>query len=269
MSFLKKNIADGSLKLAAVCLMLSMIAISGCTESNKKMPDDKLAASEELDDSFETDFDIFEEEYSEKAVGIEDPLEGINRIMFGVNDTLYFWVVKPVAEGYEGIVPGDVRLCIGNFFQNLGTPARFVNCHLQGNVEKADIELQRFLINTTFGIAGFGDPAKDEHNLPAPPAEDLGQTLAVYGIDDGWYLVLPLLGPSTTRDAAGKLGDLFLNPLYYLDHEETLYSLVGTKYVNIASQHTGEYEKFKKDAVDPYVAMRDIYLQYRKRQIEE
>ena len=263
------NFTSLLLRASLVCLAVSAIMVSGCAESEKSGAGTKISAESELDELMADEFDAFDAEYAEKAVEIEDPLEDLNRFMFGVNDALYFWVVKPVTEGYEWAVPGDARVCIGNFFNNLGTPARFVSCHLQGNVEKADIELKRFLINTTFGIAGFGDPAKDEHGLEAPSPEDLGQTLAVWGMDDGWYLVMPLLGPSTTRDSLGMIGDYFLNPLFYIDHEETLYSLLGAKYVNLSSQHSGEYELLKKDSVDPYVALRDIYLQYRKSQIKE
>ena len=250
-------------------LGLLAVMVCGCNESKKAGNDDIKIVSHDLDEPLENDFELFEEEYSEKAVVIDDPLEDINRFMFGVNDTLYFIVVRPVTDGYIWIVPKDVRTGVGNFFQNLGSPARFVNCHLQGKVDKADIELSRFLINTTFGIAGIWDPALEDHGLEAPSAEDLGQTLAVAGFEDGCYLVLPLLGPSTLRDGIGQVGDLFLNPLFYVDPREAAYIAAGTKYVNIASFHTGEYENFKEEAVDPYIAMRDIYLQYRKKKIEE
>lgn len=257
-------------RFVLVCLGLMVVMVSGCSESKKASQGNaKVAYQQELDEPLENDFELFEEEYSQKAVTVEDPMEEFNRLMFDINDTLYFVVLKPVTDGYVWIVPKDVRTGVGNFFQNLGTPARFVNCHLQGNVEKADIELSRFLINTTYGIAGIWDPALEEHGLEAPSPEDLGQTLAVWGYEDGCYLVLPLLGPSTLRDGVGQVGDIFMNPLFYVNPREAAYIAGGTKYINISSLHQGEYENFKEDSVDPYVAMRDIYLQYRKKKIEE
>ena len=189
--------------------------------------------------------------------------------MFGINDVIYFWLLKPVAETYEGIVPRFVRLGIRNFFGNISTPVRFVNCHLQGKTAAADTELNRFLINTTVGVLGFGDPAKDQHNLQPPPAEDLGQSLATFGFENGFYLVLPFFGPSTLRDAVGKVGDLFLNPTNYVDPTETAIAISATKHANEKSFHTGEYEDFKAAAVDPYIAMRQAYIQYRNKEIQE
>ena len=104
----------------------------------------------------------------------------------------------------------------GNFFENLTTPARFVNCLLQGKGPEADRELRRFGINTTAGVLGFGDPAYDRWGLK-PAEEDLGQTLAVYGLGDGFYVVWPLFGPSTLRDSVGMVGDSFLNPVRYVE----------------------------------------------------
>jgi phospholipid-binding lipoprotein MlaA len=227
--------------------------------------DDIVDANEEAADD---DFDLLEEEFAEQMVEVADPLEGLNRIMFGINDILYFWVAKPVTQVYEGVVPAPVRIGVGNFFHNLTTPIRFVNCHLQGKVDAADIELKRFLINTTSGILGFGDPARDKMGLE-PVEEDLGQTLAVHGFGNGFYMVLPLLGPSTLRDAVGFVGDQFLNPVRYVEPWEVSIGISGTKAVNEGSFHIGEYETFKSSAVDPYVAMRQAYIQYRAKQIKE
>jgi phospholipid-binding lipoprotein MlaA len=214
------------------------------------------------------DFDLLDEELTEHMAEIADPLEGLNRIMFGINDTLYFWVAKPVTQVYKAVAPEPVRICIGNFFHNLTTPVRFVNCHLQGKVDSADIELKRFIINTTSGILGFGDPARDKMGLE-PVEEDLGQTLAVHGFGNGFYIVWPLLGPSTLRDTVGFAGDQFLNPVRYVEPWELSIGISGTKIVNESSFYIGEYETFKSSAIDPYVAMRQAYIQYRNRQIRQ
>jgi len=227
---------------------------------------DNIADANE--EATEDDYDLLEEEFAEQMVEVADPLEGLNRIMFGINDILYFWVAKPVTQIYKGVVPEPVRISVDNFFHNLTTPIRFVNCHLQGKVDSADIELKRFLINTTSGILGFGDPARDKMGLE-PVEEDLGQTLAVHGFGNGFYMVLPLLGPSTLRDTVGFVGDQFLNPVRYVEPWEVSIGISGTKAINEGSFHIGEYETFKSSAIDPYVAMRQAYIQYRTKQIKE
>jgi phospholipid-binding lipoprotein MlaA len=214
------------------------------------------------------EFDFLEDELTEQMVEIADPLEPWNRLMFHVNDGLYFWVAKPVAQVYTDLAPEPVRIGISNFFQNLTTPVRFVNCLLQGKGDSAGTEFNRFVINTTSGVLGFGDPARDEHGLE-PVEEDLGQTLAVAGFDNGFYIVWPLLGPSTVRDSVGEVGDMFLNPVFYVDHTETTIGISAVKVTNESSFHIGEYEAFKSESLDPYVAMRNMYIQYRNKKIQE
>ena len=266
------------MKLKFLAFIILALTVTGCAASEKNSlanltdfhnSKNIKSSSNDLTESFDDDdFDLLEEELSEKIVEINDPLEPVNRIMYGINDTLYFWVAKPCAETIEQVVPEPARIGILNFFNNLTTPVRLVNCLLQGKGEAADTEFRRFLINTTVGIAGFGDPALDEYGLQ-PVKEDLGQTLAVYGLEDGFYIVWPLLGPSTLRDSAGKVGDIFLNPVFYVEHTETAISISAVKVANESSFHTGEYETFKEAALDPYVAMREAYIQYRKKQIQE
>ena len=244
--------------------------ISGCASSANNAP--SMQAADFTNDSAEEfdgeDFDLLEEEYAEQMVEVPDPLEPFNRVMFNINDVLYFWVVKPGSEIYAGVVPEPARVGIYNFFSNLTTPARYVNCLLQGKGEGADTELRRFAINTTVGFLGIGDPALEEYGLE-PVHEDLGQTLAVYGFNDGFYLVLPLLGPSNARDAVGRLGDWFLNPVSYVEPTEAAYGITAVRYTNSSSLRLGEYESFKSMTVEPYIAMRESYFQYRTKQIQE
>jgi phospholipid-binding lipoprotein MlaA len=221
------------------------------------------------DEEFDSDdFDLLEEEYAEQMVEVPDPLEPFNRVMFNVNDTLYYWIVKPGSEIYAGVIPEPARIGIFNFFSNLTTPARLVNCLLQGKGEGAETELRRFAINTTCGILGFGDPALDHYGLE-PVEEDLGQTLAVHGFDDGFYLVLPFLGPSNARDSIGRLGDWFLNPVSYVEPTEASYGITAVRFTNSSSLRIGEYESFKSMNIEPYIAMRRSYAQYRAKQIQE
>ncbi len=226
-------------------------------------------ASDDLDGfPADEDFDLLEEELAEQVIEIADPLEPLNRLMHGVNDILYFWVAKPCAQVCKDVVPKPARIGIRNFFHNLTTPIRLANCLLQGKGDSAGTELHRFLVNTTSGVLGFGDPARDRLGLK-PAEEDLGQTLAVYGLGDGFYLVWPLLGPSTLRDSVGFAGDQFLNPTRYVEPVEASIGISASKTVNEGSFHIGEYEAFKSAAVDPYVAMREAYIQYRNKQIQE
>jgi phospholipid-binding lipoprotein MlaA len=218
--------------------------------------------------SEDEEFDLFDEEMEITIIEIWDPLEGVNRIVFGINDTLYAVVVDPVAQTYEGIVPLGFRVSIDNFFGNITTPVRFINCILQGKNEGADIEFRRFWINSTEGILGFGNPAFDKYGLE-PVKEDLGQTLAVWGVDDGFYIVWPLLGPSTLRDSIGMVGDQYANPIRYVKPCEVSVGVSALKFVNKSSFHIGEYEAMFADEVDPYIAARQVYLQYRLKQIED
>jgi phospholipid-binding lipoprotein MlaA len=249
-------------------IMIWLVAGAGCASSARNTPNLPAASPVDVNSSGEAAFDEFEKELSQKQVTVSDPIEPWNRAMFGINDRFYFWVAKPVIQTYEKIVPRPARVCIGNFFENLTTPARFVNCHFQGKGPEADRELRRFGINTTAGVLGFGDPALDRWHL-APANEDLGQTLAVHGFGDGFYVVWPVFGPSTLRDSVGMVGDGFLNPVRYVKPLEISIGISAADATNDGSFHIGEYEAFKSAAVDPYVAMRGAYIQYRSKQIKE
>ena len=146
---------------------------------------------------------------------IYDPLEPMNRMFFEFNDKLYFWVLKPVKNVYSDVLPIDFRLCIGNFFSNLAAPVRFVNNILQGEFDDAGVVVGRFLINTTVGVGGLGDPALFEFDIE-PRGADFGQTLAKWGLGEGLYLFWPGLGPSSLRDTFGIAGDVYVHPAGYL-----------------------------------------------------
>ena len=199
-----------------------------------------------------------------------DPMEPMNRFFFRVNDKLYFWAFKPVARGYSAVVPKDVRRCIGDFFHNLLTPVRLINCLLQGKGRGAGMELSRFVINSTLGIVGLADPAQDKFDLPAQD-EDLGQTLGYYGLGDKLYICWPFFGPSNARDTVGAIGDIFFSPLGYLSYVDstTGFYVQGGQRVNQTSLKIGEYEQFLEASFDPYVAMREAYQQNRRAKIED
>ncbi len=208
------------------------------------------------------------EKVSEEAKGeIADPLEPFNRAMYHFNDKLYFWVLKPVAQGYGKVVPEAARVSVSNFFANLAFPIRFVNCLLQANFGGAAAELGRFTINTVWGIGGLLDPASSKDINLSKQDEDFGQTLGAYGIGQGFFINWPIFGPSSPRDTVGLVGDAFLTPSTYLS---PWYAGAGTRgydMVNDTSLKIGDYESLKEAAIDPYVAIRDAYVQYRLKKV--
>ncbi|ADH85992.1 MlaA family lipoprotein [Desulfurivibrio alkaliphilus] len=199
---------------------------------------------------------------------LADPLEPINRLVFKFNDRLYVRVLDPLARGYAATLPEDIRLCFRRFFRNLTAPVRVVNHLLQGRVRDSGRELLRFTVNTTIGIAGLVDPAADTFGIEQRNA-DFGQTLGVYGLGAGFFITWPLLGPSTLRDSVGMAGDSLVNPTSRLLMEDPRTGAVvhAGRTVNNASFHVGEYERLTGAAFDPYIAVRDAYWQYRRRQI--
>jgi phospholipid-binding lipoprotein MlaA len=196
--------------------------------------------------------------------------------MFEFNDKLYFYLLKPVSQAYEYVLPEPVRLSIRNFISHITTPARLVNCILQGKVEKAAIEYSRFMVNTVAGL-GFFDLAKKYCDLEKQD-EDLGQTLGFYGMKEVFYIVWPFFGPSNVRDTLGSVGNYFADPLVYLNSNIDIgitkinYIHSGTTVtnrVNETSLNLGIYEEFKESSIDPYVSMRDAYFNLRRKKIKE
>ena len=188
--------------------------------------------------------------------------------MHTFNDRLYFWLFKPAAQGYNVVVPEPARVSVSNFFSNLRAPVRFVNCVLQANPIGAATELFRFMINSTVGIAGLFDPAGGEEINLQRQDVDLGQTLGVWGMGQGIYIVLPILGPSSSRDTAGIVGDYFLYPISYLDPWYVWLGVRGYEALNEVSLRIGDYEAITEAAIDPYIAFRDAFVQYRLKKVE-
>lgn len=220
------------------------------------------------DDSLLEDDADWTEDHSEAIYTVADPLEKFNRAMFVLNDKLYFWLMKPVARGYRAVVPTPARSGVKNFFYNVTAPVRIVNNILQGKGQAAEAEWARFLYNATVGVLGFRNPAG---NIPKlnPDEEDLGQTLAVHGVGDGFFLMLPFLGPSTLRDTVGFVGDLYLNPLAYADTYEVSIGSGALNQLNNLSFRIGDYEALKNAALDPYEAFRNAYIQLRQSKIRQ
>ncbi len=220
------------------------------------------------DDPFLDENLDFLDEVEDVGPRTPDPLNPLNRAMFHVNDVLYFWVVKPVAMVYTGLTPEPARTGVRNFFRNLGMPVRMANCILQGKSGRAGEELGRFMVNSTVGFLGFGDPAADYLDLN-PPEEDLGQTLALYGVGDGFYIYWPFFGPSTLRDTGGMVGDYFLDVLPNAIGMKGNAGFFAFKTINSTALRIGEYETLRDAALEPYAALQNAYIQYRKMKIAE
>ncbi|MDD2388892.1 MAG: VacJ family lipoprotein [Desulfobacterales bacterium] len=240
-----------------------LFASNGTMENESKVEADDNTGPDTIEEE-----DAWEEDLEAEDPGIADPLESFNRAMFHFNDKLYFRVLKPVAQGYNKVMPKPARSGIQNFFENLKFPIRFVNNLLQANFRGAISEAGRFTVNTLWGVGGFLDPAsKKELDIPEYDA-DFGQTLGVYGVGAGFYIVWPILGPSSARDTVEIPGDYFLYPVSYISPG---YASSGTRVyetVNDTSLRIGDYELLKEAAIDPYVALRNAYVQYREEKIK-
>lgn len=216
-----------------------------------------------------------------------DPWEPFNTLMFEFNRKVDEYALKPVAQGYDFIVPDFVQLGISNIFYNFRFPQRFLNNVFQGKLKGAGIEVGRFLLNTTVGYAGFIDLAK-EIDLVTPD-EDFGQTLGFYGVKPGPYLVVPFLQPFTVRDFAGYVTDIFLNPINWLvapiievegvpsliahkNRTTTTFVQIGARVGEVVNERSRNLEKFQgveEATLDLYTAVRNAYLQSRNRAIRE
>jgi phospholipid-binding lipoprotein MlaA len=199
---------------------------------------------------------------------VSDPLILYNRAMFRVNDAVYMWVLRPLSHGYAAVVPQRARVSVGQFFQNLRFPERCVNNLLQAKPRRAGTECLRFGVNATVGVLGFFDPATSWLKLAEYP-EDFGQTLGFWGVPAGVPVTLPLLGPSNLRDTVGLVPDHFLDPVNYVDSTSTRLAARGTEHTNRGSLHLGEYERFTRGALDPYIMMRSAYRQNRDASVRE
>ena len=197
-----------------------------------------------------------------------DPLEGLNRGIYKFNDVVDKAAVKPVAGAYKAVLPVPIRSGVNNFFSNLGTVVTVINELLQFKFSKAMDDAGRFAINSTFGIAGLIDWASmdgmEKHD------EDFGQTLGYWGVGDGPYLVLPLLGPSSVRDTAGLVMDsAFFDPVFYVDDVQARNLLLLTKFIDKRAQYLPGSDLLDEAALDPYIFTRDAYFQRRHNNIQD
>jgi len=201
---------------------------------------------------------------------VNDPLESVNRVIFGFNEIVYEFLLTPVATTYNTVLHETVRSGVSNAIDNISSPVTLVNDILQFELDRALTTIARFVVNTIAGIGGIADVASsiglEEHS------EDFGQTLGSYGVGEGLYLVLPLLGPSNPRDAIGDLVvDPYFDPLgLYLsntDRDAAGYARTGVSAVSEFAGLMGELSQIKRTSVDYYAAIRSLYRQKRVAEI--
>jgi len=196
-----------------------------------------------------------------------DPLEPLNRAIYRFNDALDRAVLRPVAEGYQEYVPSPVRTGVRNFFFNIREPFTIVNQVLQGKPDQAAGDTMRLIFNTTFGVFGLFDVATG-WGLE-PHEEDFGQTFGVWGIGEGWFLMLPLLGPSTARDAPGLVLEYKFAPIRQLTSGVETYAAAGLFFISERAELLSATEVLDTASVDPYLEVREAYRQKRWSEIHD
>lgn len=198
---------------------------------------------------------------------IDDPLEPVNRVVHEVNVNLDKGILRPVSRGY-GAIPDPVRKGVDNFVDNLQVPRMAMNHLLQGNLEQSATDLGRFVVNTTLGLGGFIDPATNAGLLSSPT--DFGETLATWGVPEGFYLELPVFGPNTMRSTAGLVVDFLADPMYYiLPSPERDYLIYATAIdlVGKRAAYGDLVDVLLYESADSYAAQRLSYLQLRRRDL--
>ena len=207
---------------------------------------------------------------AEAEIDVNDPLESVNRGIFEFNEFFLQWVLGPISGVYKDFVPDPIRKSIGNILHLVAAPIILGNDLLQGEWERAWITTQRTVVNATVGVAGTFDVAADSLDLPRH-SEDFGQTLAVWGVGEGLYLVIPFFGPSNPRDAIGKLVDGYVHPLNRwaanTDREEITYGLFSANAVHEYSEIQDELDQIRKTSIDYYAAIRSMFRQKRAAEI--
>lgn len=199
-----------------------------------------------------------------QAASEEDPWESFNRPIFRFNDTVDTYALKPIAQGYQAVTPQFLEDGVHNVFGNIGDVGNLANNLLQGKLHNAGVDTGRLIFNTTFGVLGFFDVAK--HMGLRKNDEDFGQTLGVWGLNSGPYLVIPLLGPSTVRDATGRVPDSFLTPYPYMDHVPTRNVTRG---VQVVDTRANLLQAERLVSGDKYIFIRNAYLQSREFKVKD
>lgn len=202
---------------------------------------------------------------------VSDPLQPFNRVMLSLNEFLDTILFNPIDTAYRTIVPRVAREGVHNVLQNVKSPVYLANELLQGDLEGAGTVLKRFAINTTVGVAGIVDVAKNQGMAYQP--EDFGQTLATWGVGNGPYIVWPIFGPSTLRDSVGIVGDIAMDPLYWYatnnDKDAIQWTRAGLTLLDTKHQYRGMMDDLRRNSGDLYTSLQSVYLQRRNALIND
>lgn len=281
------TVPDRLSPIESTTMAVSSRSLAGSEPDGGALPGGVAALPDREPDRDEFD-DPFTQPDDMMAAEGHDPWEPFNTVMFEFNRKVDRYALKPVAQAYNVVLPDAVQVGIDNFFRNVRFVPRLLNNVFQAKAKGAGIEMGRFLINSTVGIAGFFDPAKQWWHLETPD-EDAGQTLAVYGVKPGPYLVLPFLPPLTLRDGIGYVADLALDPINWLvfpiievnhipsivAHKNRATSSIaqfGTRVGMITNDRSLNLEKFQgveEATLDLYAAVRNAYRQKRAKAVRE
>ena len=247
--------------------MACAVLIAGCASAmSSPLPDTDAASATDVAPGVDADV-LADAEPSDPQAPVDDPWEGFNRHVHGFNNTADQLVFRPLAVGYDTVAPAPVKAGVSRFFANLGMPATAVNQALQGRPRHAAQSLGRFAVNFTVGIGGVFDPAT-HFGVPQHAPQDFGQTLATWGWSESRYLVLPLFGPRTLRDTVAIVGDQPLSPLGQVHSSVAAAGLQMMEVVDGRARML-PLDKFRRDAFDDYLLVRDAWAQRRKRQIQQ
>jgi len=255
--------------MKSLLLPIVALALVSCATSQKTAPASASAPSATAKaPAGEGDKTDALDDYGETAVVVSDPLEGLNRATFAFNDKVYKWVFTPISKTYTTIFPKPVRKSIDNAYENVKFPVRFVNSGLQGKFGRAGKEAQKFGVNTVAGVGGLFKVSDKIDSLKDVPAEDTGQTLATWGMGHGPYLVIPVMGPVTVREAIGAGGDYVLNPInwgfaFTGDADDWAWIPPTGNTIRAMPGTLDLYKEATATAIDPYTAVRSIYVQNR------
>lgn len=265
-------------------LLILLLGFQGC--STKQIDTAPLKEEKEttaktltppIDDNEIQDTTEFEDEFEDETQTRADPLKDYNELMTSFNDSMITYALNPVSKAYTYVVPEPIRIGISNAYHNIQFPIRFANNLLQGKFQNVLDESERFIVNSTVGLLGLMDPAKEYMHIPKHN-EDFGQTLGFYGVGPGFHIVLPFFGPSNVRDLAGITIDAYASPLVNIrglenykipDNFAQSTAIVAWYFINKNSLEPGQYESIKKDAIELYPFLREIYEQKRIVDIEE
>ena len=247
--------------------MACAVLIAGCASAmSSPLPDTDAASATDVAPGVDADV-LADVEPSDPQAPVDDPWEGFNRHVHDFNNTADQLVFRPLAVGYDTVAPAPVKAGVSRFFANLGMPATAVNQALQGRPRHAAQSLGRFAVNFTVGIGGVFDPAT-HFGVPQHAPQDFGQTLATWGWSESRYLVLPLFGPRTLRDTVAIVGDQPLSPLGQVQSRVAAAGLQMMEVVDGRARML-PLDKFRRDAFDDYLLVRDAWAQRRKQQIQQ